>query len=86
MVGDLTGALFRSLTPGLEANPDQVCDVDPGRITVGSNVPYAAPFHARRPLWPTNGQLPPTWQQAIAGAIARSLVRVIAQAVQDGQV
>lgn len=76
-VGRDTNAMFRSLTPGLEADPDQICEVGPGTITVGSNVPHAAHFHARRRLWPEDG-LPESWNSAIAGAIGRGMVKAIA--------
>lgn len=89
-IGRDTGALLRSLTPGVRLDGQlfdlraltaatgavgQLLDVlTPGRFTVGSNVPYAGKFHAKRPLWPTNGALPPAWQQELAAVLVRSIV------------
>lgn len=81
-IGRDTNSLFRSLTPGIEgepAEPDQVREVGPGRITVGSNVPHAKHFHKRRRLWPADG-LPDAWNAAIAGAVGRGIIRAITQA------
>lgn len=90
-IGRDTGALLRSLTPGVRLDPtgrtpppplgttppavdDQVIDMGvPGRLTVGSTVPYAGKFHAKRPLWPTNGRLPEPWRQAMQAAVLRGL-------------
>ncbi|MFO0801468.1 MAG: hypothetical protein U0804_28720 [Gemmataceae bacterium] len=53
----------------------QIVDLSlPGRVTVGSTVPYAGKFHAVRPLWPTTGRLPEPWRQAVGAAILRGLV------------
>lgn len=81
-IGRDSNALFSSLTPGLESPADQVREVDPGRLTVGSNVPHAAHFHKKRPLWPTDGRLPDSWNQAIAAAVGRGLLRAIIVALQ----
>lgn len=82
-IGRDTGILFRSLTPGLESDSEQVCEAEPGRITVGSNVPYAGPFHARRRLWPDH-ELPEAWNAALAAAVARGLVRAVASSAERG--
>lgn len=78
-IGRDTNAMFRSLTPGLETDPDQICAVGPGFITVGSNVPHAKHFHKRRKLWPVDG-LPDSWNTSIAGAVGRGLIRAITHA------
>lgn len=75
-IGRDTNALFRSLTPGIES-PDQICDVGPGNITVGSNVPYAGHFHRYRKLWPE--ELPDSWNEALTTAIARGLLQALAE-------
>lgn len=58
-----TGRLFRSLSPGVEDRPsgeaEQVFQTPPGRVIVGTNVPYAGPQHRMRPLWPE--KLPAAW-------------------------
>ncbi len=80
-MGRDTGRLFASLTPGFEAGSeqqgDQVLKVEPGRITVGSRVPYAERFHKFRPLWPAD--LPGPWLEAIGNTMARGLIRAAAK-------
>lgn len=87
-IGRDTGALLNSLTPGLEESPvkpaDQILEAEPGRITVGSNKPYAEHFHAKRPLWPADGTLPDAWWDAVGQAIARGLLAVIMRAAATG--
>ena len=86
-IGRDTGVLLRSLTPGVGA-PETVRRVEPGRITVGSNVPYAKHFHARRHLWPTGdpATLPDSWNRAVGGAVARGLLAAVAHAMEAGRV
>ncbi len=76
-----TGRLFRSLTPGVEdrpsGEPEQVFDVPPGRVIVGTKVPYASRQHKHRPLWPD--QIPPYWWDAIKASLARGIARVLGQ-------
>lgn len=83
-IGRDTGRLFNSLSPGT-ANPggypllaqppdapapsDRVLREEAGAVVVGSNVEYAADFHAARPLWPVG--MPEAWQERIMDA-ARS--------------
>lgn len=82
-----TSELFRSLSPGFEDQPSnadgQIFQVEPGRVTVGTN---KKPWHhagnpARnlpaRPFWPTDGNLPPEWRDALLQTLLRGLVRVI---------
>jgi hypothetical protein len=81
MVRD-TNHLFDSLSPGVEDRPsgadEQVFDVAPGRVTVGSNVPYAGRQFRMRQPWPTDGSIPAAWWPAILGAARRGLVRIVA--------
>jgi hypothetical protein len=89
-----TGALLQSLTPGYEETPsgaeDQVLDVRPGRITVGTKVPYAIAHHRgnpakklpARPLWPET--LPESWQEAVNAALLRGILRAVNQIVAAG--
>lgn len=79
MIGRDTGRLFNSLAPGTpepeshpllqEAPPveERVLRDEPGAIVIGSDVDYAAAFHAKRPLWPAS-DLPEAWSQRIAEA------------------
>ncbi|MDE2097160.1 MAG: hypothetical protein KGL39_07930 [Patescibacteria group bacterium] len=63
-IGRDTGRLLNSLSPGVggaSGNADQVFRTEPGAVIVGTNVKYAAPFHARRPLWPKDDQWPKVW-------------------------
>lgn len=69
----------RTPPPPLGATPPatadgQLIDLHPGRLTVGSTVPYAGKFHATRPLWPTDGRLPEPWKRAVGDALIRGLV------------
>ncbi len=77
-----SGIYFRSLTPGVEDRPSgvafQIFDVPPGRVIVGTNVPYASRQHQMRPLWREDGTLPAAWWDAIKASLARGLVRVMA--------
>jgi hypothetical protein len=75
-IGRDSGLLLRSLTPGTEdrlrpANGDQILEAPPGAVIVGSKVPYAAKFHATRPLWPE--ELPDSWWKAILDAMTRGI-------------
>lgn len=74
-IGRDTGNLLNSLTPGVDGN---ILDVDLGRVTVGTNVPYAGPFHERRPLWPLNGIMPDDWWTPIFRATQRGILEAIA--------
>ena len=73
-----TGVLFNSLSPGVEEQPsraaENVTDIRPGEIIVGSAVKYAAYQHRWRPFWPTDGTLPASWRDAMAGAAARGIL------------
>jgi len=87
-IGRDTDVMFRSLSPGVEDRPshepDQVFDMPPGQLIVGTNVPYAEHFHARRPLWPPDGNLPPTWASAVAAAGARGLALALVIVLGQG--
>lgn len=90
-----TGMLLRSLTPGFEdaptKQPGQVVEVTPGKVAVGSNVPYAATHHRGRPgriparrLWPTDG-IPSAWSRAMGDAMIRGIVLAVSMlATQPG--
>lgn len=82
-----TGVLLNSLSPGAANSPNQIFQMDPGSVTVGTNVPYASTHHhgdpsrgiPKRPLWPK--QIPTVWRDrwtkvmrdAIAVAIKQEL-------------
>jgi hypothetical protein len=85
-MGRDSGRLFRSLAPGVEdrpsGEPEQVFQTPPGGIIVGSNVPYAWPFHMLRKLWPAD--LPDAWWMAILGAGLRGVEAVAVEKLQQG--
>jgi hypothetical protein len=63
-IGRDTDRMFNSLSPGLSGpsgDPDQVFRFEPGAVIVGTNVKYAGPFHAKRPLWPEPDKWPQAW-------------------------
>jgi hypothetical protein len=71
---DPTGAAPPQVGTSAPAVDGQIVDLSvPGRLTVGTTVPYAPRFHAQRPLWPTTGRLPEPWRAALAAAILRGL-------------
>lgn len=91
-----TSRLFRSLSPGIEdapaAQPDQILAAGPGRLTVGTKTPYAAAHHRgipgrlpRRALWPADGKMPPAWNAAVAGALARGMLRAVVLLLTRGR-
>lgn len=85
-IGRDTGILFNSLSPGelSESGPDanlaaasehQIIEFRPGEAIVGTNVPYAGPFHRRRPLWPS--VLPQSWVDAMARRASEGLAMAV---------
>lgn len=76
-IGRDTSRMFRSFSPGMENIPsgeeEQIFDTPPGRIIVGSNVPYAGHFHRKRPFWPVDGSLPEPWAEAVAEAATEGI-------------
>lgn len=84
-IGRDTGRLFASLSPG---NSDNRLTVSgPGRISVGTNVAYAKHFHAKRPLWPSDGNLPEPWRQRLLGVLEdgiQDVVRGLVERIANG--
>lgn len=85
-IGRDTGILLRSLTPGVEDRPsgasDQIFEVSPGLVIVGTNVPYASDFHRERPLWPET--IPDAWMRAVNRAAARGISLGLAKMIERG--
>lgn len=79
-IGRDTGRLFNSLSPG-SGSPDQILRAEPGAAVVGSNLSYAAPFHARRPLWPDAGKVPQAWVDRLADTLSDGLRNVVQRLV-----
>jgi hypothetical protein len=80
----VSGRLLASLSPP-PGHPDQVFDVSPGRVRVGTRRPGARHQHrgtrripARR-LWPA--RLPPAWKRRLLRAAGRALADRIADEV-----
>jgi hypothetical protein len=84
-----TSRYFRSLSPGVEDRPsgeaEQVFQVSPGRVIVGTNVPYAGRQHKLRPLWPAGGQLPAAWWKHLLQVAVRGVARAASLLVQTGR-
>jgi hypothetical protein len=75
-VGRDTDRLFRSVGPG-PPHPDRLLEVEPGAVTVGTNVPYAAAFHAKRPLWPAADGWPDVWWARLAAVAAQGVENAV---------
>lgn len=80
-----TGELLRSLTPGVERDGSaatvdgQILRAAPGKVIVGTN---KKPWHhnsGRRLYWPTDGNLPASWWEAILGAGRRGVASAVGQ-------
>lgn len=88
-IGRDTGRLFASLSPGItnpesspltaepEVGEDTILREEPGGVIVGTNVEYASSFHAKRPLWPLNNQLPNSWQRQVDDAAGSGISEAI---------
>jgi hypothetical protein len=77
-IGRNYGRLLNSLTPGA---PGSVLDVGAaGQVSVGSALPYAAPFHSRRPLWPVDGTLPDAWSKSLSQTLADGIRDMVQRA------
>lgn len=73
-IGRDTGVLYNSLSPGIPAN---VLRAEAGAVVIGTNVPYAEPFHRRRPLWPDPERWPAVWTDRLANVALAGLAKVI---------
>lgn len=84
-----TSRYFRSLSPGVADRPSgadgQVFETAPGKVIVGTNIPYAARQHAQRPLWPPDGNLPATWWDHLLTTAQRGLLRALALILGSGR-
>lgn len=82
-IGRDTGRMYRSLTPGIEGatTPDQIVEVPPGAVIVGSNVPYFPRFHKKRPVWPA--QLPEAWWEALIDTANRGLLQAAKKVLES---
>lgn len=87
------GLLFNSLSPGVlveqgasaqYAPPEnQIVDLVPGAIAVGSNVEYFKYHLKRRPVWPKPEQIPASWHEDMNAAAKSGLpvaIELIARA------
>lgn len=90
-----TNVMFNSLSPGFagpSGDPNQVFRLEPGRVIIGTLVPYAEKHHRgipgrlpKRQLWPDSTQeWPESWKQAIADVIANGIRSLIIALLQHG--
>lgn len=90
-----TQALIDSLKPGIgqyaSGAVDQVFKVEPGGVTVGTEVSYAdfhqtgvPPHLPARPIVPPSGQLPTAWEPQVEAAMEQAMVKVIEAVVLGG--
>lgn len=82
-----TGRLLNSLSPGVSGpsgSTDQVFEVRPGEVVVGTNVEYAKYHHdgtsrlPQRRLWPEPSSWPRAWWDQLAVAARTGLIRLVA--------
>lgn len=88
-IGRDSGRTLSSFSPGQDGKPSgapgQVLETPPGRVLVGTAVPYAGYQHRgtrrtpARPFWPLDGSMPPAWSRALADQLRQG----VAQAIQD---
>lgn len=78
-----TGRLFASLSPGLK-NKDQIFKIEPGQVTVGTSVEYAAAQHKTRPLWADWKDWPDHWKEQIYDAIKDGIADMIVRWMTSG--
>jgi hypothetical protein len=87
-IGRDTGKMFKSFTPGNDDVPsgatDQIFETPPGRVVVGTNVPYATKFSESRPFWPRGGKMPTAWAREINEALERAIVKAVVIIAQRG--
>jgi hypothetical protein len=83
-----TGELLHSLRARV-ASAFQVFETEPGRVTVGTT---RYPEHhtgdpsrnlPERPFWPHDGNLPPSWWDAIFRAVLEAMPEVIEELLRD---
>ncbi len=64
-----------------ESQPgDRILRDEPGAVVVGSNVEYAARFHAKRPLWPQS--LPSSWTERLTEVCRGAVLEAIGLVVE----
>lgn len=87
-IGRDTGRMFRSLSAGVEDRPsgeaEQIFRAFPGRVIVGSNVPYFPKFNAKRQVLPRGNAIPQAYWPAIRAAAQRGLMAIVTKLVELG--
>lgn len=68
-IGHSSGAMFRSFQEG---EPGNVFEIKADSFTVGSSVPYAEAFDAKRELIPS--QFPSVWTRELEGLLVEGLI------------
>ena len=89
MIGRDSGRLLASLSFGVvdpmshpltaepEIGEETILREEPGAVIVGTSVQYAGKFHASRPLWPLDGNLPEAWSKRIEAAAKSGILEAI---------
>ena len=85
-IGKDTGKLLRSFAAGQggPSGPDQFFQTPPGKVIVGTNVPYAPKFAEVRPFWPPGGKIPAAWATEIVATIQRAVVKAVVLIASKG--
>ena len=78
-IGRDTGRMYNSLSPDASdfGPTEQILDVEPGRVAVGTNVKYAKFFHAKRPLWPADNAWPEAWTNRLAETLNDGVMKLL---------
>ena len=77
-IGRNSGELLKSLT--VDSGSDaQILRIDEAGFAVGSALPYAGHFHAKRPLW--SDQLPASWGKELAAEAGAAVLDAVAAAL-----
>ena len=91
MVNSLSPALASSVTPSatVTGTGDQILEYRPGRLLIGTNVPYSQYHHGRdgdgpRPFWPPSNRLPQAWLDEWTRTAVKGFGEAIAKAAAQG--
>jgi len=77
LIGRDKGLLLSSLGPG-------AVSAVPGEATIASNLPYAAYFHKKRPLWPDPAHWPERWRAELARQLLEGALAVVLALLRKG--
>ncbi len=89
-VGMISGMTYNK--PAVEGGESQIFQLLENGVIIGTNVKYARSHHEglrglpKRPIMPTDGNLPAAWAERILDAGMRALAGAIQQSLQQGSV